>query len=355
LPLSQPSPPSMKREREWDSPFPTTASESSLSPMSQNDVPRAIAGSRRVRAEASFLSQTQQPQGPLPQYQQPQAAPLPPEMPTLHHNLPPSHSHIQQHPESNQSTSTTSPFIDDDLPIFALPVYSNELGSFPLRGQVTFSAQAHHPQPQTHQPQLDPQINHWHAMPGSVSTQIGEPTPHGGPSRASSSYWSHHQPVPAPQQHHYQHLAHPSHASQSIGTSGFSISQMSSTVHGPYGIDPTQIATDTIHDSVAGTLAYNQQRIPIYTLGPTDSPSLSVGSSSTMSPSSQSSPGSSIENAYGMRMDTLPYLSGRHSFQQHQHQGVPQQQEQKPLSDSFVDGNTVDLWSNTPAGFECVI
>lgn len=220
-----------------------------------------------------------------------------------------------------------------------------------MHGYVTFSAQAHHPRPQTHQPQLDPQTNHWYAMSDNVSTQSGEPTPHGGPSGASSSYWPQHQPVPAPQHQHYQQLVHPNHVSQSIRSSGFSISETSSSTHDPYGMDPAQIATGTMHDSGTGTLPYAQQRIPIYRLGSTDTPSPGVGSSSTMS-SSQSSPGSSIENVYGgMRMDTLPNLSDGQSFHQHQHQhqGVPQQQKQlQPLTDPFGDGDTVDLWSNAP-------
>jgi len=351
LPLTQASPTSRKRKHESDTSLSTSPSESPLNPMLQNEIPRATAGSRRVRTDASFIGQTQQPQSPQ-QCQQPQISPQPPEMHTYNLNIPPpqqapsrrrSNSQIRQNPESKRSTSTIPPFINVDLPVFALPVYSNELGRFPLHEQVTFSAQAHHPQPQTHSPQPGPQINHWYTMPVSASAQGGErsePTPHGGPSGASSSHWLRLPPAPAPQQQHYNHPPHPNHTSRTNGFSFSSISEISSTTQGLYGLDAAQMATNMVRD-------------PTHFFGPTDLSSQGVESSSAVYPFPHSSSGSSIEDGYGdMGMD----LSGGDLFHHlQQHLGVPQQQEQQPLTHPFVvDSHAIDLQSNDPAGFECV-
>ena len=85
LPLLQPDVSSMKRGRESDTSLSTTFSESSLNPMPQNEIPRTIAGSGRVRKAPSFSTQTQHPQC-LPQHQQPQAAVPPQDMRTSHFN-----------------------------------------------------------------------------------------------------------------------------------------------------------------------------------------------------------------------------------------------------------------------------
>jgi hypothetical protein len=58
-----------------------------------------------------------------------------------------------------------------------------------------------------------------------------------------------------------------------------------------------------------------------------------------------------------MGMDTMPDRYGGHyqHQHQHQHQGVPQQHEQQSLSNPFTgDSDTGAIWSNVPAGFECV-
>jgi len=325
--------------------------------MSQNE------RSRRILKEPAFIGHTQKPEKPLPQ--RPQAVSPPSVTRTSHFNLPPqqqepsrrrSQSQIPQNSEYNQPTSPTPSSTNADAPVFALPLYSDELARLPVHGQVTFSAQAHHSQPQTYSPQQHPQTDHWYTTSGSANTQGGdrsESISHVGLNGANSPYWPQY-PAPDPQQQQQQqHLAHRNHTSQSIRTNRFS-----SMTQGPYEMDSAQITTDMIPDSVAATtLAHTQQQTSTYGLGSIDSPSPSVGSSSTVASPPQSSTGSSIEDVYaGMGMDMQPDLSSVHSFHQHQHLGVPQQQEQPPLMHPFgVDDDTVDLWSSAPVGFECVI
>lgn len=136
LPLPQPSPPSVfKRERGSDSPQSSTQG-SSPPPQSHNsDGLRSIAGNRRVGMCSQAQPQSWMPleqrqqrpsQGDSSMYEQP--TPVSPQVtqPSAQgrhqHQRPASHSHH-----------------------FTLPVYSDELGSIPLHGQVQFSMQGQAP------------------------------------------------------------------------------------------------------------------------------------------------------------------------------------------------------------------
>ena len=327
LPLPQPNPPSMKRGREWDSTSSSNASELTLSPMSQNEIPsRVIAGSRRVRKEPSFNTQTQQLQTPLPQHQPSQAAPPPSDMPQSHiAPLPsesqrapsPSRSRSQIRPnESQQITSMISPLNDTDLNVFALPVYSNDLGRLPLHGQMTFGAQADLSQPQP--PQPDPETSYWCTAP--------QPTPHADANYngASSSSAPHYPPAPAARQQFYPHH----YAPQSIPEPQFpTASEASSMTQDPYGMD-AELATGMLFDAMSGRA---DQWSSTYGLGPIHSSIPGIGSGSMASTAPQSSSGSSMEHVYrGMGMETTPDRSGVQY--QHQSQGVLPQQEQQALS-----------------------
>lgn len=333
----------MKREREWDSPSSSNASELTSSPMSQSETaPRVIAGSRRVRKEPSFINQTQQLQTPLPQHQQSQAAPPPSAMPQSHIPLPPSqqapsrsrsHNHIRPS-ESQQTASTIPPFNNTDANVFALPVYSNDLGRLPLHGQMTFSAQAH----LSHPPQVDPETSYWYSASQSTS--------HADANGASSSYAPHYPPAPAPQQQPYPHH----HAPQGIPEREFlSASEANSAAQGPYGMD-AELATGMLFDAMLGRA---DQWTPTYGLGPMHSSMPSMGLGSTVSTPSQSSLGSSMQDVYrGMGVETMPDRSG--GQYQHQHQGVPRQQEQQTSYPFVLDNDTGAIWSNAPTSVQCV-
>jgi len=334
----------MKRGREWDSPSSSNASELTSSPMSQNETsPRVIAGSRRVRKEPSFINQTQQTQTPLPQHQPSQAAPPPPAMSQSHIPLPPSQrapsrsrSRSQIRPnESQQTTSTISPLNNTDLNVFALPVYSNDLGRLPLHGHMTFTAQA-----DLSQPQPDPETSYWYSA--------SQPTSHADVNGASSSYVPHHPPAPAPRQQSYPHHYTP----QSISERQFpSAPEASSVAQDPYGMD-AELATGMLFDAMLGRA---DQWSSTYGLGPIHSSIPGMGSGSIASTTPQSSSGSSMEHVYrGMGMETMPDRSGVQY--QHQPQGVLPQQEQQALSYPFVlDNDTETIWSTAPTGVQCVI
>jgi hypothetical protein len=252
--------------------------------------------------------------------------------------------------ELGQTIPSTSSFTNAERPVFAPPVYTNELERVPSGGQVTFSAQAHPSQPQAQAPQLDPQTNCWYSVPSNASSQDSEhaeSTSHAGPSGASSSYALHYPPAPIPrrQPHLNRH-----HTPRGIPLGGFSsTSEMSPLPQGPYGMYSAEVGAGSTSDSM--TTAYTQrQETSMYGLGPMVP---QMGSSATVTPSPRSSSGSSMENAYrGMGMDTMPDRSGGHYQHQHQHQAVPQRHEQQSLPNTFaVDSDTGAMWSNVPTGF----
>ncbi|KIM40781.1 hypothetical protein M413DRAFT_412939 [Hebeloma cylindrosporum] len=347
LPLPQPSPPSMKRDREWDSPPSSHASEQTSGPMSQTEASsRIIAGSRRVRKQPSSINQAQQlqthPTHPPP-HQQSQAAPPPPPLHQSHNPRPPPervrsrrYSHSQTRANESQQTASEVPsFNNTDLNVFALPVYSNDLARLPLHGQMTFSAQAH--EPQTYPP---PETNYWYASEPMSHADAGGPT---------SSYGSHYPPASVPQQQPYSHH----HAPQGIPGGEYPLaSEASSMSQGPYRTDAAELATGMLFDTMLGRGGYTQQRTATYGSGPMHSSFSSMGSGSMVSTPPLSS-GSSMEDMYpGMGMETMPDRSGGHYQQQHQHQGVPPQQEQQMSYPFVLDHDAGAIWSNAPTGFQ---
>jgi len=361
LPLPQQSPPSgTRRERELGTPLSASASGSPLNPLSQNEMPRAIAGSRRVNKDIPFIRPTER--APLhkssPQLSQREPLSSPAhtfsfniQSPQQAHSQKQSYRQMREIQELGQTISAPPPFTNAERPVFSLPVYTNELERVPSDGQLTFSAQAHPSQPQAQSPQLDPQTNYWYTVPSNANSQDSkhsESTSHAGPSGASSSYAAHYPPAPTPQRQPHPSRHHPP---RGIPLGGFSsTSEMSPLTRGPYGMYSAEVEAGSISDSM--TTAYTQrQETPMYGLGPMVP---QMGSSAAVSPSPRSSSGSSMENAYrGMVMDTMPDRSGGHY--QHQHQAVPQQHEQQSLPNPFtVDSDTGAMWPNVPTGFECV-
>lgn len=136
LPLPQ-NLPSNKRERDSDSPISATVSETANTPPLP-DGPRTLAGSKRVNKDSISRS-------PLQQYHQTPALrrhqPLPTTAPTTEISetlMLDSTTH-----SSPASSSMTQSQRQQEL--YALPLYSNELGRIPLHGEVKFSTQAQTP------------------------------------------------------------------------------------------------------------------------------------------------------------------------------------------------------------------
>jgi len=372
LPSRQPSPPpGMRRPHESDAPLFTGPRESSSNPTSQNEALASIAGP--FPKEPPFVSQMEQP------------------------------TRLQQ------SALTVSP--NADPPEFALPVYTNELGRLPLHRRVSFGAQAHNSQSQTHSSQLHPQTDYWYAMAHSGSEQ-SEPAPLAGPSGTSSSYGLHHAGPSAPplqqqQQHHLrphhvprsiptdgfsstsvpfqqqqqqkpqhhprphhvprsiptdefpstpaliqpyqQHHLHPHHVTQSTPTDEFSsTSGVGSMVQGQYGMVPPNMAASMSFESTPGHI---QPQSPEYELRPMALPSVNMRPNAMAPPPPPSSAGPLMDNTYtGIAKDPVS-APGHPTY--HPHQGVPQPGESYyPFA---LESNTEVVWSNAPTGFECVI
>ena len=118
----------------------------------------------------------------------------------------------------------------------------------------------------------------------------------------------------------------------------------------PYGTD-AGLATGMLFDAMLGKA---DQWTSTYGLGPIHSSIPGMGSGSMASTAPQPSVGSSMGNAYReMGTETTPGRSG--GQYQHQHQGVPRQQEQLPLSYPFaLDNDAETIWSTAPTGVQCV-
>ncbi|KIM40773.1 hypothetical protein M413DRAFT_446153 [Hebeloma cylindrosporum] len=212
LPLRQSSPPpGTKREPEADSPPSGSASGSPLTLLPQKETPRTIAGLRRVNKKPLMTRQTEQ---ALLR----KSSPQPPPANTLGVNMRPpqqAHSprqwHIQMREISDpgQAIRATSPFTNHGSPVFALPVYGNEVGRAPVDGRQASGVHAHLSQSQEHSPQMDAQANCWFPLLINSSAQDGdhESTSRARPGRTSSSY-GHHSPLvvtPLHQQHPRHH------------------------------------------------------------------------------------------------------------------------------------------------------
>ncbi|KIM46821.1 hypothetical protein M413DRAFT_440395 [Hebeloma cylindrosporum] len=284
LPLSRPSPPwGTRQTHESGTSFPT---ESSLNPTSQNKTLGTTPSS--VPKEPSFAELTQ---------------------------------------------SALSRSLNADPPEFALPVYSNELGSLPLHGQVSFSTQAHDSQLQTY---LPAQTDHWYSQSGIARS---EPTS-AGPRETSSSYGLHHAgpSVPPLQQQPPQQHSH--HVPRSISTDEFSLtSEVNSRAQGSYGV-----VSPNTSGAFESPLDDNHPHIPEYGLRPMDLLSSNMGSN----PPPPLSGGPLTDNMYsGMAED--PMSAPAHSTYQQQ-QGIPVQQDSYyPFA---LESNTAEVWSNAPTGFE---
>ncbi|PPQ70674.1 hypothetical protein CVT26_014613 [Gymnopilus dilepis] len=171
LPLPKPSPPGNKRERDSEDAITPNTGRSDV-PSGSLKGPRNIAGSKRVSKDPSFTSQSRRPShqqlpSSIPPYAQPRSeqSSVTTQTPSFSHQM---HTNLDP-ASSSTSSSSISPFSQQPSPpsasstppsasaaeeCFALPVYSNELGSLPLHGGFTFSAQASTTgQPQQPQPQ----------------------------------------------------------------------------------------------------------------------------------------------------------------------------------------------------------
>jgi hypothetical protein len=215
---------------------------------------------------------------------------------------------------------------------YALPVYSNELGSLPLHGQVAFAADAPVPQPAT---LLQPGGNHW-----SISSWQGGSRGVSGSSEGANFASS----------------------SKNANTTGYpSIGEMSSMTTG-YEMDATAMAAGMMLDTMAGSLAYNahhqQQPHATHPGGQFGRPIFGYGMSGI---EGHGHGGSSMDSFRGLGVDMTGSggmgdgLGSRNTLGQQLNQPRQEQSQQQDLTYPFVDNDTIAMWSTAPVGFECVL
>lgn len=318
LPLPQHSPPTTnKRERDADSPNSSTPSDT---PQSQTEnMPRNIAGSRRVKKEigdrAALMRQTL----------------------SASDSQGSSSSISSRNPETHplQHLSTHDVTSSQPLPVpvqyYTLPVYSNELGRLPLHGQVAFSSDAS----VQHGSQAAP-TTYWVSPPAISPTNMASSS--GGGMRVN-----------------------PGGAAPGLGDPGGpGFGAMSSMTTG-FQMDPATMAAGMMFDTLAGTLSYGQHHQPReHAQVMSTSPGMSYGLAGM-----EGGMGGGMDGYRGLAMDTsgLSVLrtdvgaSGTQggSGGPHRRASLPGHGQQLDHTYQYVDNDTIAMWSTAPTGFECVL
>jgi hypothetical protein len=332
LPLPQASPMSTnKRERDCDTPR-SVASSESPQPMTQEEGPRVIAGSRRVNKDLSGSGQSMR--AGQSQHQPSQQ----PQLPTS------STATSSRQPTQHAVPSTST---------YALPVYSDELGRLPLHSHVDFSTQAY----------LD-QANYWYqGVPNNRGIESSPNSDHIVPSNSLSHHSNRRQHQQVPDHQHVQ---------SSHSTSNYSNDTTeASTITQGFAINPTM---------GTGNMMFNP--VPLTYIPPTTyagvSPSIDIGGP-LQNPIGGGRPSHSSFGGISMalRGDRSGVLEPRqesshlpshleqphHQHHQHHTQGPREhdvhgdhhhreQQQQQPMGYSYLDKDTMSMWPTAPTGFE---
>lgn len=314
----------------------------------QDDSPRAIAGSRRVNKNASGSGQSKR-AGQSQSRRSQQRQRHPPQLSSTSTSLLMQPIHDQQHTDHSM-TSSVPP-----TPTYALPVYSDELGRLPLHGHTNFSAQ----------PYLD-QPNYWHQnIPNPGGTGGGSESNSDHLILPSSSSLSHHSNRRAQDHTRVQ----PSHSDES-SYSNNATTEINTITQG-FSLNPT-IGT--------GNIMFGQP-MPLPYIPPSSyagvSPSMDIVSTQNPIRGRSSHPGfqgismGDRGGAFGPRQESSqppPHLEHPHHQHYHPHtQGQREQdihnnlhhreqhqQQQQPMAYSYLDNDTIAVWSAAPTGFEYV-
>ena len=318
LPLPQYSPPpTNKRERDADTPRSSSSAGPSPQMLPEN-IPRNIAGSRRVNKESSERAAALRHGGSSDRIsscdQPPHGVERRPSRPQIKHEVaptPPPHVPVQY---------------------YSLPVYSNELGRLPLHGQVAFSSDA-----SVHPVHVGPQQG-----AGYWSSQQGQP-PLGSSNMASGSGSG------------MRINSGPPESIDGTGGVGYpSLGEMSSMTTG-FEMDAAAMAAGMMLDAMAGTLSYGQHMSQ-----PNPPPGMGYGLAGM-----EGSGAGSMDGYRGLAMDTTGMGAmntdasrsmnrGGPSGQQLGHTGLQGPDQQQDMPYQFVDNDTIAMWSTAPTGFECV-
>ena len=346
MPLPSPQP-TNKRERDSDSP--KSAASNEPSPKEQQDVPRTIAGTRRLNKDARGTAAQQATSQKLPS--QPSVALFP----RSQQPNPQASSAMEACLTSAFKPSTMTSARSSQTEVFDLPVYSNDLGRLPLHGGVSFSAATHHTshsqsqsQPHTQAP---PQSSSgfWYGAPSNnngVQDRHASDGNSGPRSSSSASSMSHHvghshrpsQSMAPPQSHsqtpEYPHMSEMSHMTPT------------------YGVQPSPVTSGIMLDNVAASLAYTNPHSSFFDgIG-------SMGDSGALQPSAALH--STFHRVFPSSMDTRVDGDPTYRYQSQPQESQPQLSPMvggptsSTMNYGLVDNDTIAMWSNAPTSFECV-
>ena len=260
----------------------------------------------------------------------------------------PSHNHQHtDHQHTDHSMTSSVP----PTPTYALPLYSDELGRLPLHGHMNFSAQSYLDQP-----------NYWHQ---NITNNSGT----GGGNESNSDHFvlpnsSHHSNRRTQDHIHVQ----PSHSDER-NYSNNATTEISTITQG-YSLNPTT-GTENIMFSQPMPLTYippsyagvapPMNIVPTQNLigGRSSHPGfqgISMGDRGAFGQRQESSqPPSHLE--YPHHQHYHPHTQGQREQDIHNnlhHREQHQQQQQQPMAYSYLDNDTIAMWSSAPTGFEYV-
>ena len=346
LPLPNSPMSTNKRDRDSDTPR-STASGESPQPVTQDDGPRVIAGSRRINKDLSTSGQSKR--VGQSQHQSNQQLSSTPSTST---------SHIRQstHDLTDHSMTSSVPATST----YALPVYSDELGRLPLHGHLNFSSQAY----------VD-QTNYWyHGDPnratGGGSSESSSNPDHIVPSNSLSHLSScrQHQHQQVPDHHHVQSSHNVNNYSDSTTetstiTQGFSFNSSIRPGNIVFDSVPTYIPP-TAYAGVSSSIDIAPPLNPVVG-GGRPSPASFRGISMAL----RGDRGGVLDRRQESSHPTPHLEQPQHQHHQHYTQGQREhdvygnhhhREQQQPMGYStFLDNDTMAMWSTAPAGFECVL
>ena len=343
-----------KRERDSDAPI-SHASSESPQPTPQDDGPRTIAGSRRVNKDPSESGQS--PHQPNPQQWNPPQLPTP-STSTSQLWLP---SHNQQYPDHSMAPTLT----------YTLPIYSEELGRLPLHGQLSFSDQSY----------VDQENSWYRSVPnnggsGSGIIEGNANSDHILSNASSSSSLSHHsnrsQQQPTRDHSHFSssHNSPNNYAHSTIETStiiqGYPLNSMMGSGNMIFDPMPLPYIPPTSYVGVSPSMDIVLSQNPVGTGGRSSHPNfqgvpvgvrndLGSGSGGIVDQRPESSqPPPHLEQPHHQHHQRHTQGQREQDVHGNHHHCEQQQQKQQLMGYSYVDNDTMAMWSTAPTGFEYV-
>jgi len=340
----------------------SSTSSGSPQPVPQDDSPRAIAGSRRVKKDHSGSGQSKNTASQSQhQPEQQKWHPPPPQLPSTSTSQLPNHNQPNHNPDPSVTSS----------PPYTLPVYSDELGRIPLHGHHNLAY-------------LD-QANYWHqSVPHNGGSSNGNGIIESNQSNPNSddivlSNASNSSSVPQhsnhrQHQHQQQQQArdhnHLSSSHNNSNTNNYAHSTTeTNTITQRFPLHPTIGTENMMFDPISLMCIPPGSYVgvpPSIDLVPSQNP---VGGGGRTSHSNfrgvrgdlgiadqrqgSSRPPSHLEQPHRQHHHHHTQRQHEHDVHSnHHHREQQQQQQQQTMGDFYIDNDTMVMWSNAPTGFE---